>query len=103
MTVTAYRSVPAQTDDSPFITSIGERTCQHGIAVSQDLLKQWKVQYHDWVYIENIGPKQVTDCMNKRYKNHIDIWVATEQEEHKIYKKYKNKKLKMWKLDFNEY
>jgi 3D (Asp-Asp-Asp) domain-containing protein len=90
LTITAYRSTKAQTDNSPNWTSIGKRTCEHGIAVSQELLKQngGPINYLDWVYVEGIGLKQVTDCMNKRYKNRVDVWVSTYKEEHEFYKKF---------------
>lgn len=95
LTVTAYRSVPSQTDNSPWITSIGERVHPHGVAVSQDLLckagklcrrtrqgcQANKLHYGDVLYIENLGLKVVNDCMNERHKNHLDVWVSTKKEE----------------------
>lgn len=83
-TVTSYRSVPEQTDDSPFITSIGHRTHPNGVAVSQDLLKSGAVRYGDIVYIDGHGFKVVNDTMNPRHRNHVDIWVATKAEESAI-------------------
>jgi 3D (Asp-Asp-Asp) domain-containing protein len=82
--VTSYRSVPSQTDDSPWITSIGERVNNHGVAVSQDLLRAGRLHYGDTIYIEGYGFKVVNDCMNERIKNAIDIWVATRSDEHKV-------------------
>ncbi len=93
---TTYRSVPAQTDSSPFYTSIGEHVCKDGIAVSQDLLLSGKVKYGDWVYIENIGFKRVNDCMNARHHKRVDIWVATYKEEKEFDQKYGHKRLKVW-------
>lgn len=84
MTVTSYRSVPSQTDSSPYTTSIGEKVNKSGIAVSQDLLKRGVVKYGDILYIEGYGLKVVNDTMNPRIKNHIDIWVATYGEEKKV-------------------
>jgi 3D (Asp-Asp-Asp) domain-containing protein len=81
MTVTSYRSVPEQTDDSPFITSIGERTHKGGVAVSQDLLKSGVVKYGDIIYVEGYGFKIVNDTMNPRHKNHIDLWVENYAQE----------------------
>ncbi len=83
LTATSYRSVPNQTDDSPFVTSTGERVHKHGVAVSRDLLERWggPIKYGDWVYIEGYGFKVVNDCMNERHKNRIDIWVASYEEE----------------------
>ncbi len=92
LTVTSYRSVPEQTDDSPFITSIGEHVHEGGIAVSQDLLKSGQVRYHDIIYVEGFGFYQVNDTMNQRHVKHVDIWVETLLEEkmvgvqyHKVY------------------
>lgn len=97
MTITAYRSIPSQTDSSPNYTSIGDRTHKGGVAVSRDLLTRWKgpINYGDYIYIEGLGIYQVNDVMNdtaydkeshKRFKlrQHIDIWVASHDEEKKI-------------------
>jgi hypothetical protein len=97
MTVTSYRSIQAQTDSSPNYTSIGDRTHKGGCAVSRDLLTRWKgpVNYGDYLYIEGMGIYQVNDVMgdtgydkdtHKRFKirEHIDIWVASHDEEKKI-------------------
>lgn len=81
LTVTSYRSIPAQTDSSPFITSIGERTHKNGVAVSQDLLKTGAVKYGDIIFVEGYGFKVVNDTMNPRIKNHVDMWVETYEQE----------------------
>lgn len=81
MTVTSYRSVPEQTDSSPFITSIGERTHRNGVAVSQDLLRNGVVKYGDIIFVEGYGFKVVNDTMNARHKNHVDLWVETKEQE----------------------
>ena len=83
LTVTSYRSVANQTDDSPFYTSIGEHVTPHGVAVSRDLLKRWggPLNYGDTVYVEGYGMKVVNDCMNERYKNSVDLWVSSYAEE----------------------
>lgn len=83
-TVTSYRSVPEQTDSSPFITSIGEKVNKSGVAVSQDLLKSGKLHYGDIIYIQGVGLKVVNDTMHPRIKNHIDVWVRTYREEKKF-------------------
>lgn len=83
LTVTSYRSVPEQTDDSPFITSTGDRVHQDGCAVSRDLLKKWggPIDYGDVLYIEGYGFKIVNDTMHPRIKRHVDMWVPTYQDE----------------------
>lgn len=84
--ITSYRSVPNQTDASPYTTAIGERVHPHGVAVSRNLLKRWggPLDYGDTIYVEGYGVKIVNDCMHERHKNHIDIWVKTLAEEKAI-------------------
>jgi len=100
MNITAYRSVPNQTDDSPFTTSIGERVHPHGIAVSRNLLKRWggPLNYGDFVYIQGIGFKVINDTMHERYRDHIDVWVRNYEEEKEFDKQFRNKKVVMWLL-----
>jgi len=100
MTITSYRSIPSQTDDSPYTTSIGERVHPHGIAVSRNLLKRWggPFNYGDFVYIEGIGFKVINDTMHERYKDHIDVWVQTYAEEKEFDKNFRNRKVKIWLL-----
>lgn len=98
---TAYRSEPRQTDDTPFHTSTWERVHADGLAVSQDMLcpasllrdirirrhkaakchLKNKIHYGDLLHVEGIGFKIVNDCMNKRHKRHVDIWVHTYKQE----------------------
>lgn len=94
--VTAYRSVPEQTDDSPYITSTGERVNPNGIAISQDLLKSGAVHYGDTVYIEDVGFKKINDCLNKRHKMHLDIWVSTKERESEVFKKFNKRTTRVW-------
>ncbi|HYG38749.1 MAG TPA: hypothetical protein VD908_09025 [Cytophagales bacterium] len=71
------------------------------IAVSQDLLKikGGKYQYGDKVKIEGIGRLSgiftIRDCMNRRFKNRIDLLVG-KQNKHLHYKSWN--KVKMTKL-----
>lgn len=94
MTLTSYRSVPEQTDDTPFHTSVGEKVSVRGCAVSRDLLKRWggPLNYGDLIYIEGIGFKFVNDCMALRHKQSIDIWVETYEDE----KRFGIKKGNIW-------
>lgn len=86
MTITSYRSLPEQTDSTPFITATGEHVHSSGVALSRDLLARWNgpVKYGDLVYIEGYGLKVVNDTMHPRHRNHVDIWVETYQEEKAI-------------------
>lgn len=97
LTVTSYRSVPNQTDSSPYFTSIGKRVHKGGAAISRDLLKRWggPVDYGDYVLVEGLGIYQINDCMgatkwdkvnHKRVpiRQAVDIWVSSHQEERSI-------------------
>lgn len=84
MTLTSYRSVPNQTDASPYITSIGHHVHPYGAAVSQDLLASGEVCYGDVLYIPGYGLRTVNDTMAKRHTRWIDLWVATYAEEKSV-------------------
>lgn len=94
--VTSYRSVKNQTDSTPFITSIGERVCSDGVAVSQDWLRSKKLKYGDWIYIQDVGLKRINDTMNKRWRNRFDCWLPFYSMEHQFYLKFGKRKLKIW-------
>lgn len=83
LTVTSYQSVPEQTDDSPFITSIGERTHPGGCAASRDLLGL-EVKYGDYIYIDGLGLCRINDTMHPRIKRTIDVWVKDYASEKRI-------------------
>ncbi len=93
VTVTMYTPVKNQCDNTPLITACGrkinpKRASEHKwIAVSRDLLKTFK--YGDKVMLSNAGNKNgiytITDTMNKRFKNKIDI---LETENTHLYKLY---------------
>ncbi len=104
MTATSYRSVPSQTDNTPFHTSTGEHVHPHGIAVSRDLLARWggPLHYGDLVYIEGVGTKIVFDTMNERHKQHLDVWVPTLQDEQKFHEAFKNRKVRVWLIRAKE-
>lgn len=80
VTITAYRPVKKQTDASPNWTSIGMPSIQGNCAVSQDLLSNGTVNYGDLLDTP-LGVFKVHDCMNQRYKQHIDILVYTHSQE----------------------
>ncbi len=124
--MTAYQSVPKQTDSSPFYTSTGERVRSGGVAVSRDLLcgacrklhkrcvhpdVYKRVHYGDWLYIREVGFLRVNDVMgdyttqrvNGRKKripirNHIDVWVGGLAEEKAFHKKWKGQTVELYKV-----
>jgi 3D (Asp-Asp-Asp) domain-containing protein len=91
LTITSYRSVPSQTDDSPYYTSIGEHVNSGGVAVSRDLLRRWggPLDYGDFLYVEGVGFKRVNDCMAARHTQHVDIWVENLDQERAINVKHR--------------
>lgn len=112
--VTSYRSVPSQTDNSPFHTSTGERVTKDGIAISQDLIcgvckklhkrcnhpeVKGRFHYDDWVYIEDVGLKRINDLMNPRHKNRMDVWVSSLKQEQEFHKRFKSVNLKVYKIE----
>lgn len=115
--VTSYRSVPNQTDNTPFHTSTGEKVTKDGVAVSQDLLcgacrklhrrclhpeYTKKLHYDDWIYVDRVGFKRINDAMNKRHKNRLDIWVDSLKEEQKFHNQFKHTNLTVYKLKENK-
>ncbi len=69
--ITAYASVPDETDDTPFETATGEHVYDGGVA-SNNLPFGTKIQipalFGDKVFTVN-------DRMNARYKSGIDVWM----------------------------
>ena len=118
LTVTSYRPIPEQTDNTPFNTSTTEYVRAGGCAVSRDLLcgacrkLHWrckhpeypkKVHYGDWLYIDGYGFRQVNDVMGEyktqrvkgkkvkiKIERQIDIFVWTYKEEKKVNVKQRN-------------
>ncbi len=113
--VTSYRSVYSQTDNTPYNTSTGEHVSPDGVAISQDMLcpickKEHKrcknpskseIHYNDWLYIQGVGLKRVNDVMNKRHKNHLDVWVSSLDEEKTFFKEHHSNGLVTFKLQEN--
>ncbi len=71
ISVTAYNSLPEQTDDTPFITASNTRT-RDGIVAANFLpfgtLVRIPEIYGDKIFI-------VEDRMNSKYYYHMDIWM----------------------------
>ena len=97
--VTSYRSVPSQTDSSPFVTSTDERVRAGGCAISRDLLcgacrklhhrckhpdNPTKLHYGDWLYIEGYGYRQINDVMGLREHYRIKAKAGSKKLFHTI-------------------
>ncbi len=129
-TMTAYRSVPAQTDNDPFYTSTNEHVRQGGAAVSRDMLcgacrrlhhrckhpeYAKKLHYGDWVFVKDVGFLRVNDCMGSYTSHkargkwvrtpitkHIDVWVGSKAEEHAFFKKWGVQPVELYKVEIQE-
>lgn len=126
LTVTSYRSIPSQTDSTPFHTSTNAGVEPGGVAVSRDLLcgacrklhkrcahpeYPKKIHYGDWLFVKGYGFRFVNDCMGAtssiRVKGkvkrriitqQIDLWVSSYKEE----KSVGVKKLEVYKVKFEQ-
>ncbi len=120
-TVTAYQSRPEFTDSTPFHTSINTVVNYTTVAASRDLLcsrakifvgeKKWilcnrsvlcpdktKLHYFDVIFIEGAGIRVVSDTMNKRHKQWMDLWVPSHHEESKIWNQNKFKRFNVYMI-----
>ena len=85
---TAYNSLAAQTDSTPFITATGTRTRPGVVALSRDLLRMFP--YGSRITIEDLSGKYnhllrgrvfyVEDTMAARKTGSIDIWMGTRSQ-----------------------
>ena len=88
--ITAYRSVPKQTDSSPYITSLGHRVSQQGVAVSPDLMESGEICYGDVVILpssipaEGMSARVVNDVTHPRLKRTTDVWVSSYSMEKRM-------------------
>jgi len=126
-TLTSYRSVREQTDDTPFNTSTGAHVRAGIVAVSRDLLcvncrrlhercacpvGTGQLHYHDWIYIDGVGYFEVLDVMGSYTShkvkgrwvrtpitNHLDIWVGSLAEEKAFEKRFRGTTTDIWKIE----
>ncbi|MRH99408.1 hypothetical protein GH721_02585 [Kriegella sp. EG-1] len=100
--MSAYNSVPAQTDQQPNIAAWGD-TLKPGmkcIAVSRDLIALG-LKHNTKVKIAGLsGIYKVKDKMNARYKNRVDLYMGTDVDRAKKWGQKKiNIKYAIEKLD----
>lgn len=87
--MTAYTSVPAQTDSTPNLTASGAETAPGTVAVSRDLLERFP--YGSEIAVLSVSgpecggyvpdtPLTVADTMNARLENHVDVWLETLEQ-----------------------
>ncbi|RJR30779.1 hypothetical protein C4569_03835 [Candidatus Parcubacteria bacterium] len=80
ITITAYSSTPDQTDGDPFTTANGTKV-RWGIAAANFLPFYTNIKIPDY-FGDQIF--LITDRMNKRFPDRIDIWFPTRQEAQKF-------------------
>lgn len=126
ISVTAYRSVPDQTDSTPYVTSTGETVHHGGAAISRDLLcpacrrhharcaspvRIDKLHYGDVVSVPGAGWYAINDAMGEYVTKTIggrktrvvqtmglDIWVNSKKKEADIARRFGGKKVVITKL-----
>ena len=78
VTVTAYNSVPEQTDDTPLIGACNKRLPDlvHPIAVSRDLFAEGLVCGKKVRIVGDATQYVVMDKMAARHRRHIDIFMG---------------------------
>jgi len=97
--VTAYNvGDPSQTDDTPCIAANGEDICS-ALAKGEMRCAANFVPLGSHLYVDKIGVCVVTDRMNRRYRNRVDI--AMEKHEHRKARRFGRQKLHVKILDHN--
>jgi 3D (Asp-Asp-Asp) domain-containing protein len=72
--VSAYTPRKIECDDDPYITASGLRVREGCVAVSRNLFWEgWT--YGKKIYIDQIGIFTITDVMNERWTDRIDVFM----------------------------
>jgi 3D (Asp-Asp-Asp) domain-containing protein len=97
--VTAYNvGDPRQTDDTPCISANGENICR-ALAEGEMRCAANFVPLGSRLHVDKIGVCLVTDRMNKRYRNRVDI--AMQKNEYRKALLFGRQKLHVKILDTN--
>ncbi|MGD9136685.1 MAG: hypothetical protein PVH42_07980 [Desulfobacterales bacterium] len=95
--VTAYNvGDPRQTDDTPCISANGENICR-ALAKGEMRCAANFVPLGSHLYVDKIGVCLVTDRMNRRYRNRVDI--AMQKNEYRKARRFGKQKLHVKILD----
>ena len=95
--VTAYNvGDPRQTDDTPCISANGENICE-ALANGERRCAANFVPLGSRLHIDKIGVCLVTDRMNRRYRNRVDI--AMQKDEYRKARRFGRQKLHVKILD----
>ena len=96
--VTAYNvGDPSQTDDTPCISANGENICR-ALAEGEMRCAANFVPLGSRLHVDKIGVCLVTDRMNRRYRNRVDI--AMQKEEYRKALRFGKQKLHVKILDY---
>ena len=97
--VTAYNvGDPSQTDDTPCISANGENICR-ALAEGEMRCAANFVPLGSRLHVDKVGVCLVTDRMNRRYRNRVDI--AMRKDEHRKALRFGRQKLQVKILDKN--
>ena len=97
--VTAYNvGDPSQTDDTPCISANGENICR-ALAEGEMRCAANFVPLGSRLHVDKVGMCLVTDRMNKRYRNRVDI--AMRKDEYRKARRFGRQKLHVKILDKN--
>ena len=83
-TLSAYNSLPNQTDDSPCITANNFNVCDHNV---EDTIAANFLKFNTKVRIPELFGNRVfivRDRMNRRYANNVDIWMKDYSDAKKF-------------------
>lgn len=103
VTVTAYNNHKDQTDSTPNTMASGRHVYEGAIALSQDLLAEYKIKWGDVVCLQKPGLCYIVeDTMNSRYDNRVtpgsgnraDIFMFSREKALRTHYKTKLKILK---------
>jgi len=83
--VTSYQSVKNQTDSTPDLTAVNWKTGPGQVAVSRDLLRK-NFTFGRKIWLERLGVFTITDIMNERHRNTIDVWIPKSGKQFKMEK-----------------
>jgi 3D (Asp-Asp-Asp) domain-containing protein len=79
VTVTAYTASLSECNTEPEMTASMQRVKPGTVAVSRDLFNNGWV-FGSKIYIEGHGVFEISDLMNKKHTNSIDIYMGTPDE-----------------------
>ena len=87
--VTAYNNLTEQTNNQPNIGASTRKVFEGSVAVSRDILRDYKVKYGDILCLRQRGTCFfIEDTMNKRYDGdngkHVDIFMYSKESARKV-------------------